>query len=103
MTDVPLLEERIGRTTIPESSDRRIRDWQRYLELRDGPGLCDELPEVVFSSKAIGEGPLRSLDTASLLTLSDLEWDLARRCEIRAAGQNVSLSAFVRAASTYSA
>lgn len=76
------------------------RGWQRYLEQQDGPGLTDELPEVVFSRMAIGPDELSNDEVRKLLKLPDLDWDVARHCEIRAAGLNLSLPVFVRAMST---
>jgi hypothetical protein len=100
MGDIELLERRLDLTPVRRATDRRLCDWQDYLEGQDGPGVVDELPEVVFSMGAIGNEALRKADIADLLVLSDREWDLARRCEIRAAGLSLSLPAFVQATST---
>jgi hypothetical protein len=83
---------------IREPADRRLRAWQRYLEEQDGPARTDELPEVVVSRAAVGASTSGSLDAAELLELSDREWDLARRCEIRAAGIGLNLQEFVAVA-----
>ncbi len=85
---------------VRDPADRRLRAWQRYLEEQDGPAPTDELPEVVVSRAATGVGTSGSLDVAELLELSDREWDLARRCEIRAAGVGLNLQEFVAVAST---
>lgn len=98
MIDVKPLEQEVRRIPVREAADRRLRAWQRYLEEQDGPAPTDELPEVVISRGAIDDGASRWLDAPELLELTDLEWDLARRCEIRAVGLGMSLRKFVIAA-----
>jgi hypothetical protein len=99
--DVPPLEQEMSRMRIREPANRRLRAWQRYLEEQDGPAPIDELPEVVVSRDAIDDGAARWLDAPELLELTDLEWDLARRCEIRAVGLGMSLQKFVLAATAH--
>jgi hypothetical protein len=82
---------------VRASADRRVSAWQRYLEQQDGPALADELPEIVFSRAAIGTGASMWLEAAGFLELTDREWDVARHCEIRAAGLGLSLQEFVAA------
>jgi hypothetical protein len=97
MYDAMPLELAVGRMPVRKAADRRLRAWQRYLEEQDGPAPTDELPEVVVSRGAIDDGALRWLDAPELLELTDLEWDLARRCEIRAVGLGMGLQKFVAA------
>jgi hypothetical protein len=85
--------------SVRRPSDRRLRDWQSYLEEQDGPGLGDELPEVVLSKAALGIEPDTPIDIPRLLALTDSDWDLARHCEIRAAGLKVGAPAFFATAS----
>lgn len=97
------LERVLPRVSVRHPSDRRLRDWQRYLEEQDGPGLSDELPEVVLSKTAIGIGPDTPIDIPQLLALTDSDWDLARRCEIRAVGLKLGAPAFFATASALAA
>jgi hypothetical protein len=79
------------------ASDPRLRSWQDYLRECDGPGLSDELPEVVFSHSASDSIELAEIDVEAVLELGDSDWDLARRCEIRAAGLGQALPEYMRA------
>jgi hypothetical protein len=94
MIDVKPLEQEVRRIPVREPADGRLRAWQHYLEEQDGPAPTDELPEVVVSRGAIDVASTW-LDAPGLLELTDLEWDLARRCEIRAVGLGMSLQKFV--------
>lgn len=75
-------------------SSERLCSWQRYLLSADGPGLGDELPEVVM-----GAG-VSSSDAASVLQqaleLKDSAWVLARECELRAAAGPTPLRDYIR-------
>jgi hypothetical protein len=86
------LELKTGLLQLPaqHSNDRRIEAWQRYLEEQDGPGLDDELPEVVLSQAALEIGSEDRIDIPRLLALTDSDWEFARYCEIRAAGLGLS-------------
>lgn len=79
-------------------ADPRLRDWQRYLEDKDGPGLGDELPEIVISEAALGIKPCTAINVRGLLELTDSDWDLARRCEIRAVGLKLGTPTLVASA-----
>lgn len=98
--DVPPLEQVVNRMPVREPADGRLRAWQRYLEDQDGPAPIDELPEAVVSRGAIDDCASTWLDAQELLKLTDLEWDLARRCEVRAVGLGISLQRFMAAATT---
>lgn len=86
------LDLKAGLLQVParHSHDRRIDAWQRYLEEQDGPGLDDELPEVVLSQAALEIGSDDRIDISRLLALTGSDWEFARYCEIRAAGLGVS-------------
>lgn len=79
-------------------ADPRLRAWQRYLEDKDGPGLGDELPEIVISEAALGIESGTPINVRGLLELTDSDWDLARCCEIRAVGLKLDAPALVASA-----
>lgn len=99
MDELLPLEQRVRDMPVRASANRRLFAWQRYLEQQDGPALTDELPEIVVSRAAIGNGASMSLEAPGFLELTDREWNLARHCEIRAAGLGLSLQKFVAAPS----
>lgn len=72
----------------------RLRSWQRYLLSADGPGLGDELPEVVMSAGVSSRDATGALQPA--LDLKDSEWVLARECELRAAAGPTPLRDYIR-------
>jgi hypothetical protein len=73
----------------------QLRGWQRYLLQGDGPGLRDELPEVVVG-KGISAASAARVFPAALCLGSD-EWHLGRECELRAAEVAVSLPDYIHA------
>lgn len=75
------------------SATDRLRGWQRYLIQGDGPGLRDELPEVVIGRGVSAKSAAHVLPAA--LRLSSDEWLLGRECELRATAVAVPLPDYI--------
>jgi hypothetical protein len=94
------LERALQGLTLRRPADPRLRAWQRYLEEQDGPGLGDELPEIVISETAVGIEPSALIKVRGLLELTDSDWDLARRGEIKAVGLKLDAPSLLASALT---
>jgi hypothetical protein len=91
---VQRLRSRLAKAPLLHADGRRLRAWQRYLEQCDGPGLDDELPEIVLSADA--ELPAAT-DIQMALRLGSAEWDIGRQCELRASALATPLPDYIRA------
>jgi hypothetical protein len=92
------IRRRLPFEPITRASDRRLRAWQDHLVRCDSAALRDELPEVVLPV-AISDEAARAGIAASP-TVSGAEWELARRCELRATGLGRSLPDYIRQLAT---
>lgn len=87
------LREALASVPLAFAPNERLRSWQSYLLAADGPGLGDELPEVVVGAGISLRDVAEALPT--VLEMSDAELDLARECELRAAAESTPLPTYI--------
>jgi hypothetical protein len=96
-TTTEVLERVVAETPVCLASDAKLRSWQRYLiSGADEPAL-DQLPEVALP-RSVAEASACPLRLSEFVAIPVSRLDLARCCEIIAAGNGQAFATVVASA-----